>query len=146
MRGTLRAALGPVHIATVLASNPFPHSAAVSSKLAATIVQELLADCAIDGNFKAAGLVFYPRAYEVAQVRAAQASFEQNRVIEYTTLTAWGITDGKDFLQEHCPGGIALEGAYVSRLLVDEVSCWCLHRAQMCTMEDESFCINHILE
>lgn len=123
LRGTLRAALSPVHVATVLAANPFPHSAAVSSKLAAGIVQELLADHAIAGTFKAAGLVFYPRAYEIAQVRAAQAFFEQSRVIEYDMLTAWGIADGKEFLQEHCPGGITLEAAYVSRLLVDEVSC-----------------------
>lgn len=126
LRGTLHAALRPVHVADVLACNPFPHSAAVNKKLAASLVQELLVDRAIAGTFQPAGLVFHPSAYEAAQVRAAHSSLAQNRVIDYSMLASWGISDAKQFLRKHCPDGIALETTYISRLLVDEVSCCCM--------------------
>eukprot|EP00892_Ulva_mutabilis_P004785 jgi/Ulvmu1/2679/UM014_0135.1 len=122
LRGTLRAARSPVHVGTILASKPFPHADAVSSQLAASLVQDLRADGAISGSFKAAGLVFCPDAYVNAQVSAATTFFEQTRRIEYTVLSAWGIANAKAFLQEHCPDGIALERAYVSRQLVDEIN------------------------
>lgn len=122
MRGTLRAALSPVHIATVLSSNPFPHSSAVSHKLAAALVQELLSDGAVSGTFKAAGLVFHPSAYEKAQVDAARSFLANSRVLEYSMVAGWGVADPRAFLLQHCPDGIPLDTAYVSSFLVDEVS------------------------
>lgn len=44
LRGTLRAASIPVSISQVLKSQPFPHSSAVTNKLAVTLVQELISE------------------------------------------------------------------------------------------------------
>lgn len=44
LRGTLRAATTPVSISGVLKSQPFPHSSAVTNKLAVTLVQELVSE------------------------------------------------------------------------------------------------------
>lgn len=124
LRGTLRAASSPVHVASVLSSEPFPHSDAVTSKLAASLVHELLAERAITGTFKTAGLIFCPDAYIRAQVCATQVSFQQNRALEYNMLCGWGIAHPKEFLKQHCPEGIPLGTVYVSRDIIDQVGHW----------------------
>jgi E3 UFM1-protein ligase 1 len=120
-RGTLRAAVTPVSISSLLRARPFRHSSAVSTKLAVALIEELITDGAVKGTFCAAGVMFTPEVFQLAQIKSTQACFQQNRFVEYSLLKRWSVAQPKQFLRQNCPGGHELESIYIGEGIICEV-------------------------
>ncbi|KAI3438673.1 hypothetical protein D9Q98_001094 [Chlorella vulgaris] len=120
LRGALRGAVSPVSMPALSKELGIAGLASLSA-LVPSLVDELAAEGSIAGKLTSGGATWVPVSYVRSQQDAVRAFFQQNGYIGYDTVTRYGIPSARPFLAEHFPDGIALDSAYLSPAVVDQV-------------------------
>ncbi|KAL4425678.1 hypothetical protein ABPG75_009694 [Micractinium tetrahymenae] len=120
LRGALRGAVSPVPIPALVKELGIEGLASLNA-LVPTLIEDLTAEGSVAGKLVAGAASWVPASYVASQQDAVKRFFQQNGYIGYDTAKQYGIPAPKQFLAQHFPDGIALDSAFVSPAVVDQV-------------------------
>lgn len=122
LRGALRAIAAPVTMPSVIKELGLEGvGGSGGTGMIPSLVDELVKEQAVAGTLKGGGINWTPSFYATAQQEAATSFYNQNGWVAYDKLRKMGISNEKAFLKGRYPDGIALETAYVAKVLLDQV-------------------------
>jgi hypothetical protein len=108
LRGALRGTAAPVALTALVKSIGLEGFSSGHSKLA-QLVEELIAEGAVQGSTKGGGGSWVPTVHTAAQQSAVAGFYHQNGWVAYDLVRKAGISNEKSYLTQKFPEGIALD-------------------------------------
>jgi len=122
LRGALRGTAAPTALSALVKSIGLEGFSSGHSMLA-QLVDELIADGAVQGSTKGGGGGWVPLIHTAAQQSAVAGFYNQNGWVAYDLVRKAGISNEKAYLSQKFPEGIALDSGKGAAAALG-VGCW----------------------